>query len=117
DVVYHTRLFDRSTIDRWARYFQELAGALADTPERCVFAVPLLSASERAAIVRGGRGEPGAAGAGDVVAAFTAQARARADAIAVEDADRVVSYGELQRTATVVAAWLRRRDIGAGALA
>ncbi|MEY2933902.1 MAG: hypothetical protein RL033_4651, partial [Pseudomonadota bacterium] len=47
-LTYSTDLFDRSTVERMARHFENLLRALVAQPDVCIGELPLLAADERA---------------------------------------------------------------------
>ncbi|WP_062348847.1 non-ribosomal peptide synthetase [Herbidospora yilanensis] len=100
-LIYSTELFTEATARRMGARFATLLTALLDDPDRPLDTVNLLPDDERAWLTDRGRGAPGH----DVAtwtSLFVEQARRTPGALAVDD----VTYGELLRWATSVAASL-----------
>jgi amino acid adenylation domain-containing protein len=114
-IEYATELFDAATIARWAGHLRVLLEGMAAEDTRLARRVPLLAATERAALVDGfnaARVQP-AAEAG-LVPAFERQVRAQPHAVAVEAGDRALSYAALDAAANRIAHRLASRGVRPG---
>ncbi|WP_416971231.1 non-ribosomal peptide synthase/polyketide synthase [Streptomyces sp. 4F14] len=108
-VEYSTDLFDPGTVRSMAeRWLRVLRTVVADTGVR-LSDVDVLSPTERAALLPA---PLAAAPSGDIVSLFEAQARARADALAVTAGPDRLTYGELNARANRLAHWLIDRGVG-----
>jgi amino acid adenylation domain-containing protein len=108
-IEYASDLFDEATVRRWAAHFQVLLAAMADPAAAGmpVAALPLLSAPERAHIVRDfNRDDATYACHALGHRGFEQHAAAQPDAEAVVDGERSLSYGELNRCANRLAHYL-----------
>ncbi|HZF13329.1 MAG TPA: amino acid adenylation domain-containing protein, partial [Thermoanaerobaculia bacterium] len=115
-------LFDDTTAERWlAHAFQTLlvamgdAGDAGDTDGVPVSALPLLAASECHQLAIEWNAAPWEVNSEDLVQTpFERQAARTPEAIAVVDgAERAISYGELDRRASLLARALVARGVGA----
>jgi len=117
-VEYARELFDGATIERLARQFAHLLGALAAAPERPVAELPLLGAAERHQLAAEWNDTRRALPAAGVHQLFAGQAALRPDAVAlVSAAGAALTYGELDRRAERLARRLRRAAATAAGLA
>lgn len=111
---YSTDLFDAPRIERLAAHFEQLARAVVAAPDEPVARLPLLTPAEtddlRRALERPRHEWP----ADTFVAQFERQAAAHADAVAVRDGSRSVTYAALRRQAGALAAHLARSGVGPG---
>src|SRR5581483_6400699 len=112
---YRTELFESTTIARMQGHLTTLLRGIAEAPETTLQDLPLLTDEEQRQILDQGRGPvstpPAAAGVHEL---FGQQAALRPDAIAVVRDDASVSYGEIERRASALAALLRMRGAGPG---
>ena len=104
DCIYNTDLFDESTIRGWMDHFQTLLGAIARDSRQPLWQLPLLSESERAAVLRRDRKVQPEVGVHEL---FEAQAEANPQAVAIEFGSERITYGELNRRADALARRLR----------
>ncbi|MFT7508863.1 MAG: amino acid adenylation domain-containing protein [Sulfitobacter sp.] len=108
EVDYNVDLYDRSTIERWVRHLDTLLGVVAETPERAIADLPLLSAPQELSLAQSNNetGAPfdRAARIEDLVAA---QVAATPDAVAVTGIDGVLSYRELAAQSDALAAQIQ----------
>jgi amino acid adenylation domain-containing protein len=114
-VSYRRDLFDRLTVERWARWLLVLLDGMLSDPDRPLSQLDLLDGSERAALLALGTGPDLPADApATVLDAVLAQADARPDAVAVDGRDGTLSYGELARASARIATALRAHGAGPG---
>ncbi|MGW1838388.1 non-ribosomal peptide synthetase [Streptomyces sp. NPDC002067] len=118
-IDFATTLFDRATVERYARYLERVLTQMAGDPGRTVGELELLDEAESRALLadwdatRDGAAVPAAEPA-SLIARFDAQAAARPDAPAVVCEDRLLSYGTLARRAARLAAALAARGVRPG---
>lgn len=114
---YDSELFDRDTVEALARRHRMLLDAVLEAPQQPVSAHPLLTRDEREATLRHGRGRP-APGPGDTTIhqLFEDRVDAAPGAVAVADAARALTYGQLERLANAGAHRLRRAGLRPGEL-
>jgi amino acid adenylation domain-containing protein len=112
---YDTDLFDAATVERMADHFVRLMeGAAAETRLQDL---PLLGEAERRALVSDWNGAlPPVPGRDDLVSRFRAQAERRTGETAVVFEAESLTYGELERRASRLAAALHRRGVREGDL-
>jgi len=114
---YDTDLFERSTVERWARHFEALAAEAAAHPERRVGKLSLLAPAELHLVRSEWNGtawpEPSAE---SLMARLAAQVGRSPDATAVVYEDGVLTYGELWRRALTLAGRLRAAGVETGEL-
>jgi amino acid adenylation domain-containing protein/FkbM family methyltransferase len=112
-VEYATDLFTAATIARWMAQWTTLLASAVAAPETSVWALPLMSASEVAAVQTWGTG-PLTAVPGDVADGIAAWATATPEAIAiVDEGDNAhVSYAALHAQVTAVATTLAELGVG-----
>jgi amino acid adenylation domain-containing protein len=119
-LAFDRALFERVTVARLALHLGRLLEAAAASPERPLGELPLLDAVERqqlrewnATVAAGTAALPPAA---TLAGQLAARAALAPDAVAVVCGSAALSYGELGRRARALAAALRRRGVGPGAL-
>ncbi|MBZ5521038.1 MAG: amino acid adenylation domain-containing protein, partial [Acidobacteriia bacterium] len=113
DLEYATDLFEEGTIDRLLGCFKTLLESIAGAPERNVSCLSMLTDAERDHVLSQcqstiieGQGEPA------VVQAFEAQVKKTPDTVAVADAQRQLTFGDLNRQANRLARYLQTCQIG-----
>lgn len=113
---YRTELFESTTIARMQGHLTTLLRGIAEAPDTTLQDLPLLTDEEQRQILDQGRGPDSTqpAAAAGVHELFGHQAALRPDAIAVMRDDASVSYGEIERRASALAALLRMRGAGPG---
>jgi amino acid adenylation domain-containing protein len=112
-VSYRQDLFDRLTVERWARWLLVLLDGMLSDPDRPIAAIDLLDGDERAALVALGTGpDLPAETPATMLDAVLAQAAARPVAVAVDGRDGTLSYGDLARASARVATALRAHGAG-----
>jgi amino acid adenylation domain-containing protein len=113
ECQYAAGLFDEVTIARWLDLYATLLGALVESPDAALAALPMLSADAEAAL----QGLQPAATAFDcrrIETLFFAQAGHTPDATAVQFGSTCWSYAELAARARRMANALRARGVGPG---
>ena len=114
-VTIDLDLFDRSTGRRFAGHLERLLTAALAEPDRPLAELDLLSLAERhQLVVELGRPRTEFPEAETLYTHFRRVAAERADAVALVDGPRALSYGELARRAAAVGAFLRARPGGGG---
>ncbi|HRC55864.1 MAG TPA: amino acid adenylation domain-containing protein, partial [Kofleriaceae bacterium] len=112
EIEYATDLFDRSTVERLARYLQRVLRAVVAAPERTLASLELLEATERAQIVEGWNATARELSDELYPELFERQARHTPGALAVACGEQSLSYAELEREANRVARWLIAAGVG-----
>ncbi len=117
-LEYATELFERSTIERFIRYFQALLAGMLAAPDQPIAHVEILSAEERQTILERWNNTAAPVPALCLHEAFERQAAVTPDAIALvfagDDATRAsreVTYGELNGLADALACELQRLGV------
>ncbi|MCC2608229.1 non-ribosomal peptide synthetase, partial [Planctobacterium marinum] len=104
---YNTELFKPETIERLAAHFNQLLEALVSAPEKDVFAIEMLSESERGKLLSQAHGEQKSYDLqSSVLQQFESQAAISPNATAVVLGDDTLSYGELNERANQLAHYL-----------
>jgi amino acid adenylation domain-containing protein len=115
DVDYDSDRFDGATIQRWVDNFRTvLRAAIEDAESRTIAAMPFLGEDERIVLLRRAQTAPSEGADQTICAAFQAIARARPNAIAVEQDEQALTYDELDRQSDAVAKCLLGRGVCAG---
>ncbi|MHC1560102.1 amino acid adenylation domain-containing protein [Actinomycetospora sp. C-140] len=103
-LEYAADLFDRDSAERIAERFARVAGSVVTAPDAPVADVGVLADDERERLARiEGRPDARAVPEETLVASFERHVDTTPDAVAVADADRAVSYAELDGLAEAVA--------------
>jgi len=111
---YRSDLFTREDTEALVTSFRTMLHAALTDPDQPVGALPLLSNAERGALVEVGTHTPRAFPEQATVAGlFDEQARRTPDAVAVEDARRVLTYAQLRRDSNRLARHLSALGVGA----
>ncbi|MFD8705821.1 amino acid adenylation domain-containing protein [Kitasatospora sp. NPDC059648] len=111
-LEFATALFDRTTVARLAENYRTLLDGLLADPDRPLEAYELCSPAERALIARWNRTGAEFPDERCVHELFEAQAARTPDAVAVSAADGELTYRELDRRASALAAHLRGSGVG-----
>lgn len=108
-AVFSTALFDRASISQLVDSFNVLLAGAAQETSRPVGLLPLVNSRRREALLALGE-RPKRAWPGPHLLHewFAQQARCNPDAIAIESAEKLLSFADLNRRANGVAAVLRR---------
>jgi amino acid adenylation domain-containing protein len=115
EIEYASQLFDADTVARFADAFRTLLAAMTQPEPASVDRLALLDAAQRRQLHDWSNpAAAAAAGRISLAAAFRAQARERAGAVAVIDGTRRITYGELDDAAARVAAALRAHGVARG---
>ena len=109
---YDADLFDSATVRRLAGHFETLLAAAAREPHCRSSALPLLTAAEAAQLAEWGETPAPALEGGLLHARFERQAARHPEATALVRGRETLSYGELDRRATLLARRLARRGVG-----
>ncbi|WP_343123113.1 amino acid adenylation domain-containing protein, partial [Xanthomonas sp. NCPPB 1128] len=113
---YATALFDRTTVARYAGYWQRLLTAMAADDTAPVSALPVLGDAERAQVLQQWNATAQPYPRDSCIGAlFAVQATAHPDAVALVWGERRVSYAALDRRTNQIAQWLGAQGIGRGA--
>ncbi len=114
-IEYATDLFDAATIRRLLAHYVQVLQSVVANPHQSLAQIPLLDGAERAAILARCSGDFTIEPARESPARlFEAVARQSPDAPAVHDAAGTLSYADLDRRSSALAAHLRQRGIGPG---
>ncbi|MFW5857412.1 MAG: amino acid adenylation domain-containing protein, partial [Planctomycetota bacterium] len=115
EIEYRTDLFDAATIERYGRILRTLAAAAIEDPDTGIDRLPLLDATERAAVLRLGHGQPHTPTSGETLPdRFRAVAARTPDAPAVADGTVTFAYRELDAASDRLAARLQAEGVAAG---
>ncbi len=113
---YNTDLFEAATISRLGGHLQTVLAGVVRAPEQRLSALPLLTEGERRQLlVEWCATDVAIPHAGCLHQIFEAQAAQTPDATALIEADRHLTYGELNRRANQVAHYLRAQGVVEGA--
>lgn len=112
-IQYRTDLFDRATIQYLTDHFLNLLAAVIVDPDCSIATLSLMDEAERARLLETQSVNVEVdADEFCVHQLFARQASLTPDAIAVEYQGQVLSYGELDRLTSQLAAWLQRAGVG-----
>jgi natural product biosynthesis luciferase-like monooxygenase protein/amino acid adenylation domain-containing protein len=112
-LEYNTDLHEADAMERFAAHFVRLLEAAVATPDTKVADLPLLTAEDAHLILDAWNDTATAWPSHETVhGLFEAQARRTPDAVAIAFEDRTLTYAELDRRATQVAAYLRQQGVG-----
>ncbi|WP_435592012.1 MupA/Atu3671 family FMN-dependent luciferase-like monooxygenase [Nocardia sp. bgisy118] len=109
---YDVDLFERPTVERFARSFEAVLRAVADAPATRISVLPTLSEPDREAVLRDCTGPVKALPETDWLAQFAAQADRTPNAIALVCDGEELSYQELATRARRLAGLLIERGVG-----
>ncbi|MGW6258070.1 amino acid adenylation domain-containing protein [Streptomyces sp. NPDC055085] len=109
---YDTDLFDRATVERFARHFTVLLESALVAPESALRELVHTTADEQALLAAWGT-QPARNSATSVVEVFLALSRTTPNAVALVFPDGVLTYGELRLRAEQMARVLRERGVRA----
>ncbi|MDF1856194.1 non-ribosomal peptide synthetase/type I polyketide synthase [Pseudooceanicola sp.] len=116
EAHYNADLLDAATVAGWAEAYETLLAQIATATEQPIAALSLLSAADRQAMAAGAQINVSAydrsATLPDLVAARVA---VDPDAVAIEDAAGLTSYGDLAAESDALAALIQRQVPGQGA--
>ncbi len=115
-LEYNVDLFDEVTIQRLAGHLRVLLDGVVSDPERQLWQLPLLPASEQAQLVAWSDTATVYPREASLPELFAVQALAHPQAVAVAYEDQFLSYGALDGAANQLARYLRRRGVEAGTL-
>ncbi|MET8468672.1 condensation domain-containing protein [Streptomyces sp. NPDC006422] len=113
-LVYDADLFDTSTAERFAAQLETLLAEGSARPDARAFELPLLSAEERAHLLRASAAPAGPDVRGRSMAGlFEEQVLRTPDAVAVRAGDQEVSYAQADARADLLASVLHGEGVGA----
>ena len=115
-VEYSTDLFLLETIQRFIEHYRTVLQAAVDHPESRISEFPNLPEQERHQVVVEWNGTERAYPLTCVHQMFEAQVTRTPDAIAITWGGQNLTYSEVNRRANQLAQYLRKRDVGPGAL-
>jgi amino acid adenylation domain-containing protein len=114
-IEYATDLFDAATIRHILGHYVQLLQSVVANPHQCLAQIPLLRDDEREAILARASGDFTIDPARESPARlFEGIVRQSPHAAAVHDAEVTLSYGDLDRRSSALAAHLRQRGVGPG---
>ena len=114
ELEYSLELFLPATAERMAAHYQQLLGALLDSPDARVWRLPLLASGERDEILNlWNRSERLLAPGEDMLALFERRVLAGPERCALVCGAERLSYAELNARANRLAHWLREQGVGA----
>lgn len=115
-AYYSSDLFDHGTVAALTRRYAHTLDRVTERPDRPLLAIPQMDAAEEAGVIACGRGPEPAGVAPDVLARFAQLARERPDADAVVAGGVTLSFADLDRRASQVAALVAARGAGPGSV-
>lgn len=113
-IEYNTNLYDAATMDSHVRHFVELLGNLTLTPDVPISEVEMLTADERAELLKLGSGPMRPVRETTIAAVFEEQVRRAPDATALVAGAEKLTYAELNARANQLATVLRDHGAGPG---
>ncbi|AMO93242.1 phosphopantetheine attachment site family protein [Collimonas fungivorans] len=111
-LQYASELFDASTIQRWAGYFEQLVREVVNQPRLALSRIELLDAAERDQILVQWNDTAREVQEQTLVELFEAQVEATPQAVALVCGEQELSYGELNARANRLAHVLIARGVG-----
>lgn len=116
ECQYNTELFDAATIRRWLTTYETLLDGLASSTAQPVGALPVLTDDDRAILARCNDTARAVPVLGLVHALVEATVRETPEAVAVQFADRTLTYAALNGRANRIARHLRAQGVQRGVL-
>ena len=113
-LEYNSDIFERRTIRRMMEHLKVLLEAIAETPERAISELPLLTTHERMELLTAGQEPRRYAAELSIVRWFESQAASTPRAAAVSFEGEQITYAELNRRANRLAHHLAAIGIKAG---
>lgn len=113
DFEYNTDLFNQDTINRMAGHYRQLLESIAQSPEKEVDMLSILTSEEKNTMVR--KWNSTEVDYGDVpcwTKLFEEQVKKNPQALAVRDKERSLTYGELNSCANRLAHYLVSKGVG-----
>ena len=114
DVEFNTDLFDRESVARFARHYDELLRTLTAGPDAPLSAADMLSQADKEFLAEVSSGPVRPVRETTIVEQFEARVRESPDSVAVVVGDVETSYAELNARANRLAALLRERGAEPG---
>ncbi|HZG09425.1 MAG TPA: amino acid adenylation domain-containing protein, partial [Allosphingosinicella sp.] len=112
DLEFATALFDRATIERFARYLRNILAGMAQDPGQPAAAIPMLPEEERQQVLELWNETSTSYPRVSVGEAFAACAAEQLDAVALVSGGWSLTYGELDRRSDALAARLVAQGVG-----
>lgn len=113
ELEYRLDLFLPATAERMAAHYQQLLGALLDSPDSSVWQLPLLASGERDEVLNlWNRSERLLAPDDDMLTLFERRVLADPERCALVCGTERLSYAELNAQANRLAHWLRGQGVG-----
>lgn len=113
-IEYDAALFDKTTAQNIARWFERMLAELSTRPERPISLAPMLSAAEQRTVIEGRNDTSRYVDDVTVVHAFERHAAAYPHAVALVSEGVETTFGELEGDANRVARSLSDRGIATG---
>ncbi|GAC44498.1 non-ribosomal peptide synthetase module [Paenibacillus popilliae ATCC 14706] len=116
-IEYAADLFERATIERFARHYLQLLEGMLQQPDEAISRASLLTEEERRQLlVDWNHTEAAHVEDQDMYQRFEQSVRRRPQAAAIEDGERAMTYEELHAQAEAISSMLRTRQAGAGTI-
>src|SRR5947209_3391405 len=115
-LEHNTDLFDRTTAERWMRYFVRLLESVVVTPESRVGSFEMLSSGERQQLLWEWNDTVETVGEGTIQGLVEAQVLRTPGALAVVSDEESLSYAQVNGRANRLAQHLRELGVGVGSL-
>lgn len=116
-IEYAADLFERATIERFARHYLQLLEGMLQQPDEAISRASLLTEEERRQLlVDWNHTEAAHVEDQDMYQLFEQSVLRRPQAAAIEDGERAMTYEELHAHAEAIASMLRTRQAGAGTI-
>ncbi|MFE5486109.1 amino acid adenylation domain-containing protein [Streptomyces sp. NPDC056527] len=112
EIEYATDLFDRETVERFARCLLRILDAVVADPTRRLDSIDLLDEAERTTLLDTWNATARELPGDSFPALFEARVARTPDALALVHEDTELSYAELDRRANRIAHWLIERGVG-----
>lgn len=113
-IEYDAEIFDRSTAERIARWFERMLAELSTRPDRPISLAPMLTAAEQHLIVEGRNDTARDVVDETVVHSFERRAATQPHSIALVSGGAEITFGRLDRDANRLARVLSNRGVVAG---
>ncbi len=116
-IVFNQSQFDLPAVERMMGHFEALLGAIVESPQAPLCALPMLSPRERLTLLREWNETAAALPSVETIPQlFALQARQRPDRLALACGEQRRSYGQLEENSNRLARFLRRQGVGRGSL-
>ena len=115
-LEYNTDLFAPRTIEQMLESFRRLVEGIVAGPEQSIASFEMIDAEERRRLAKRGRENLAGAELVSVTQMFEAAVARNPTAVAIECAEKRLSYGELDERANTLANYLLRHGAGPGTI-